>query len=309
MNENLPQPENAPIYMDVLTDFGFKKTFMNPKNKSVLIKFINRVLERTGESEIIDLVYLPTEHVGLDVDHKKVVQDLECCTQDGRHFIVEMQRAVESDFRERIGFYAFRASIDDLKAGERYALKPVYIIVISEEEVHKGFNNILQMATIRFEEGNERFLRYPIFLILELSKLPRTHERSMLYQWLYALANLGQWSQPPQDTALMDEVHPLLEAAKIAILNTVEQKQYHQSLDEKRGMKYAFEYKMQQGLEQGLAKGREEGRQEGRQEGLDEGIEKAKREVVQGMLDLGLPWDTITKVTGFSEADWIAKHP
>jgi len=63
MNEQLPKPENTPIYMDVLTDFGFKKIFMNPKNKPVLIKFINRVLERTGECEIIDLVYLPTRKI------------------------------------------------------------------------------------------------------------------------------------------------------------------------------------------------------------------------------------------------------
>jgi len=131
----------------------------------------------------------------------------------------------------------------------------------------------------------------------------------MLYQWLYALANLGQWSQPPQDATLMDEVHPLLEAAKIAILNTVEQKQYHQILDEKRGMKYALEYKMQQGLDQGRQEGRQEGLDEGIAKGREEGLEKAKREVVQGMLDLGLPWDTITKVTGLREADWTAKHP
>jgi len=46
MNEQAPQPENVPIYMDVLTDFGFKKIFMNPKNNLHYIGSFDISLQR-----------------------------------------------------------------------------------------------------------------------------------------------------------------------------------------------------------------------------------------------------------------------
>lgn len=43
-------------FADPTSDFGFKKLFADPKNKSLLISFLNSILERKGESVIVDAI-------------------------------------------------------------------------------------------------------------------------------------------------------------------------------------------------------------------------------------------------------------
>ena len=62
-----------------------------------------------------------------------------------------------------------------------------------------------------------------------------------------------------------------------------------------------------EGREEGRAEGREEGRKEGREEGRKEGLEEGRteerKENAKRMKALGLPADTIAKVTGLPLAD------
>ncbi|HSQ40921.1 MAG TPA: Rpn family recombination-promoting nuclease/putative transposase [Fibrobacteraceae bacterium] len=290
----------TPTYIDPFSDLGFKAIFLSPKNKPILIGFLNAVLERIGESRIVDLDYLPMEHVGLDTEHKKVVQDLECRAEDGRHFIVEMQRAIESDFRDRMAFYAFRASIEDVKAGERYHLRPVYVLVIMEEALRPETPDFLQMATLRFEKSDERLVRYPIFLFLETCKVPelRNISHPALEWWSYCLAHMGNWSQPPKELDLKSPVSQLLEAAKFANFTVDEQKAYLQGQDQRRDMKYALEYKWQKGFEEGIS--------QGISQGIAEGLEQDKIDMVAGMLANNLGWDLIEKITHLDQAGYEA---
>ena len=45
-----------PIYINLLTDYGFKKIFRTEKNKKFLINFLNNLLKRE-QNPIIDLTY------------------------------------------------------------------------------------------------------------------------------------------------------------------------------------------------------------------------------------------------------------
>ncbi|HSQ43194.1 MAG TPA: PD-(D/E)XK nuclease family transposase [Fibrobacteraceae bacterium] len=287
-----------PTYIDPFSDFGFKAIFLNPKNKPILIGFLNAVLERVGESRIVDLDYLPTEHIGLDAEHKKVVQDLECRSIDGRHFIVEMQRAIESDFRDSMAFYAFRASIEAVEAGGRYGLRPVYVLVIMEEMLRPESPDFLQMATLRFERSDERLIQYPIFLFLETRKLPDIGAgfRTPL-EWLtYCLAHMPEWSQPPKELCIESTAGHLLEAAKFANFTVEEQKAYLQGQDQRRDMKYALEYKWQKGFEEGIS--------QGISQGITEGLEAKQIDVVAGMLAKGFDWQTIQDITHLDQAGY-----
>ncbi|HSQ41127.1 MAG TPA: Rpn family recombination-promoting nuclease/putative transposase [Fibrobacteraceae bacterium] len=286
----------TPTYIDPFSDFGFKAIFLNPKHKSILINFLNIVLERVGESRIVDLDYLPTEHIGLDAEHKKVVQDLECRSADGRLFIVEMQRAIESDFRERMAFYAFRASIEDVQAGGRYRLRPVYVLVVMEEMLRPENPEFLQMATLRFEQSDERLVRYPIFLFLESRKLPDigAEIRTPLELWTCSLAHMVGWSQPPKELDMESPIGHLLEAAKFANFTVEEQKAYLQGQDQRRDMKYALEYKWQKGFEEGIS------------QGIAEGLEVKQIDVVTEMLAKGCDWTFIQDITHLNQTGYEA---
>jgi len=49
-------------YINLFTDFGFKKIFGTEVNKDLLIDFLNEILK--GKEEIKTLTYLKNEHLG-----------------------------------------------------------------------------------------------------------------------------------------------------------------------------------------------------------------------------------------------------
>ena len=84
-------------------DFSFKRVFGNEKDKKALIAFLNRMIEDT---EIEDVLLLPTERLGLTSIERKAIFDVFCRSTDGTEFIVEMQCAKQKYFRDRALYYA-----------------------------------------------------------------------------------------------------------------------------------------------------------------------------------------------------------
>ena len=76
-------------YINILTDFGFKRIFADEKNKDLLIDFLNAVMEFQG-IEIKDISYKNTEFVGEYEEDKKVILDLYCTNEKGEHFLIEV---------------------------------------------------------------------------------------------------------------------------------------------------------------------------------------------------------------------------
>ena len=89
-----------------------------------------------------------------------------------------------------------------------------------------------------------------------------------------------------------------------------ERQDYEDSLKIYRDMKNVLDTAELRGLEKGLEKGRKEGLEKGlekgRKEGIEQGTFKERRKNAKAMKALGLPLETIAKVTGMS-ADDIAK--
>lgn len=77
-------------YIDPLTDYGFKRLFGSDPNKELLIGFLNALF--TGRKNIVDLVFNKNESHGPLKSSRKSVFDLTCTGQDGRQFIIEVQR-------------------------------------------------------------------------------------------------------------------------------------------------------------------------------------------------------------------------
>jgi len=71
-------------YINPLTDFGFKKLFLN---KDLMIAFLNDVV---GAS-IKDITYQPTEGLGEYKEERIAVFDLMCTTDNDEYFIAEIQ--------------------------------------------------------------------------------------------------------------------------------------------------------------------------------------------------------------------------
>ena len=72
-------------YINLFTDYGFKKIFGEEPNKNLLLDFLNELL-RGGQGEIKSLTYLKTEQLGdTDID-RKAIFDLYCENERGEKF-------------------------------------------------------------------------------------------------------------------------------------------------------------------------------------------------------------------------------
>ena len=78
-------------YINLFTDFGFKKIFGEEPNKDLLMAFLNDLLY--GNEVITELTYLKNERLGKNERERKAIYDLYCTNQFGEKFIVEIQRA------------------------------------------------------------------------------------------------------------------------------------------------------------------------------------------------------------------------
>lgn len=101
----LPAQEKLTRYLDPLSDFGFKHLFGNEGHKEIMIAFLNALFK--GQKVITDLSYSATEYPGDHSDSKKVFFDLNCITQDGECFIMEMQRKSKNILKTGV-FIMFR---------------------------------------------------------------------------------------------------------------------------------------------------------------------------------------------------------
>lgn len=295
-----------PRYIDPFTDVGFKTLFLEPRNNDLLLSLINAVFETLGEPVIRSAKLSGNEHPGLDARKKRVVQDLECVTEQGVTLIVEVQLAREVDFAERLGFYGMRAAIVQTQRGDpRYALVPVCVLCFMNFIHRKGHPEILHLAETQFRDNQERFIDTPRYILVEVPKFhkPSQDLRTSFEEWIWSLGNMGQISEAPPIVFKDPIMQHLYQEAEIANFSAEEKKSYFKSLEESRHMYYALEYAKQQAAEM-VAKGIADGLAKGLEQGLEQGAAKGKAEgellLIDRMLGNGADWATITKLTGIT---------
>ena len=93
-------------YIDPLSDYGFKRIFVSEPNKGLLIDFLNEIFQ--GRKVIKDLIYNKNEHEGPISSSRKVIYDLACTGENGKEFIIEVQRIRQQFFKDRSIYYSSR---------------------------------------------------------------------------------------------------------------------------------------------------------------------------------------------------------
>ena len=281
-------------YINPYTDFGFKKLFGTEMNKDLLISFLN-ALFNNSEREIEDVQYLNSEHLGDGYGDRRAIFDVYCMTKDGGRFIVEMQKAEQSYFKDRSVYYATTPIRQQAPKGKwDYHLENVYTVGILNFEFP---NNEYPADSYRHEiklkdvEDNHVFYDKLTFVYLEMPKFNKTENElvTMFDKWMFVLRNLSRLLERPK--ALQDRIFKkLFKQAEIAQYNEMERRQYESSLKE------YWDYTST--LDTAYIKGKKKGREEGRVEGRAEGIAEANRENARCMKADGMPAELIAKYTG-----------
>lgn len=271
--------KDAGVYVDPLSDWGWKTLFGSERYKEHLISFINAVYPELG---VVDISYQNVEEVGDAKDSRSSRLDLACETEKGEMVIVEVQKAEQRYFFER-GLWNTSFKIrDQAKKGEwDYHLKGVYsigILTFSPEKIEDynwNDNEYIHTFSIKEDITNERMtdvLRFAYISVQKFNKQPEELS-TILEKWVYLLRNLQRLDGRPEE--LKDRVFErFFKAAEIAQMPKTEQDNYRASLMNENDWNNAITF----------------------------AAEKATEKIAINLRNMGMPLADIAKATGLSES-------
>jgi len=105
-------------YADLKNDVVFRKVF--GQHPRVLAGLLNDLLERSGDSTIVEIEYLPGEQFPPLLGMKLSILDVRCREKGGATFLVEMQVLYVTGFLNRVVYNACKAYVGALQKGSAY---------------------------------------------------------------------------------------------------------------------------------------------------------------------------------------------
>ena len=301
-------------FINPFSDFGFKKIFGSEVSKDLIISFLNGVLH---EEVIVNITFRNVELLGMKQEQGKVVFDIFCENEKGEIFVVEMQKARQKFFSDRILYYASFAiqqqtmiarekTKKSKKKGDKkqweYNINKVYIVCILNYVMDKSHPEKYRWDVVRMERElkipfsetlNEVYLEMPKFV------LPLSECKTIYLKWLYVLNNIDIMERLPEE--LNNQIFKKLKSiVEIERMSANERLEYELSLAAERDMLCALDAKYEDGLEEGEVKGIKKGREEGIKEGLEEGEKMAFRKMALSMKKSGKPLSEIIEFTGLT---------
>ena len=325
-------------YIDLMVDWSFKKIFGTEVNKDILIEFLKVIFPQYA---ISDITYVPTEQLGIMEDDRKAIFDVLCRTEDGKTFLVEMQRGYQKHFFERALFYT---SFPIMKQGKKalaeeargnrpwdFSLDGVFFLGIlnfkyEDDEMTEHRYRLLEATSKKLMTDKLEF----VFVEVEKFDKGEDELETDLDKWLYLLKNMSNLLERPE--RLRDRIFTkLFDVAELAQLDDEDRIKYIKAMNTERDTYNQIEYARETGREEGLKEGREEGhkvgkeeglkegreeghkegKEEGRKEGKEEGIKEGREEgakqksfdIAKRMLEKGIDIETISELTGLTEKE------
>jgi predicted transposase/invertase (TIGR01784 family) len=271
-------------YINLFTDYGFKKIFGEEPNKNLLLDFLNELLKKE-QGEIRDLTYLKTEQLGdTDID-RKAIFDLYCENERGEKFIVELQKSKQNFFKDRTLYYSTFPIREQAERGDwNFKLKAVYTVAIldfvfdEDKDQPEKYRYDVKLTDI---DTNRVFYDKLTFIYLEMPKFRKNPDdlKTRFDKWLYVIRNLNRLERIP-DTLREQVFEQLFETAEIARFTPDQVRFYEKSLKYYRDLKNSLETAFE--------------------EGKEEGEQKKEREIVLNGLRQGLEKEMIASLTGLS---------
>ena len=285
-------------YINILTDFGFKKLFGTEPNKYLLRDFLNSILP--AHHQIKDLTYQRNEHLSNAPLDRKAIFDIYCESETGEKFIVEVQKAKQNYFKDRSIYYSTFPIQEQAKKGDwDFQLSSVYTVGVLDFifDDHKNEDKLLHYVELK-DQDCQVFYDKLKFIYLELPKFQKKEEELETHfdKWLFVLTHISKLSSRP--VALQEKVfEKLFAAAEIAKFTPKDREAYEESLKYYRDIQNVVNTSRQEGLEEG----KKEGIKQGKKEGIKQGRKEAIKETARNMKRGGLSISDIAEYTGLSE--------
>lgn len=264
-----PKQPHTGVFIDPLTDFGFKRIFGSEPNKDLLIDLLNSIF--SGRKHVVDLTYNKNEHTGDTKNEGLAIFDLTCTGDDGERFIIEMQRGKQDNFKQRAIFYTSRLVTEQAPKGRRsewrYNVQEVYFIALLEDFVLEAGDDgqYLHDICLTNRKSGKVFYEGLGYIFIELIKFvkPKAELDTELDKWLYVLKNMSSMDKIP--VYLRKSIfEKLFNVAEYSNLTKEEKTMYDASLKRKWDNKNVLDYAVRVAVEEATSKAREEATLEAR---------------------------------------------
>ena len=277
-------------YINLFTDFGFKKAFGEEASKEHLISFLNTLLPERHQIE--ELQFCNNEYQGATALDRKAIFDLNCVSATGEYFIVELQKAKQNFFKDRSVFYATFPIQQQAQRGDwDFRLSAVYTIgildFVFDDEDNAQRDEVIHRVQLK-NQHHQVFYDKLTFIYLTLPNFRKTEDQldTLQDKWFFLFRHLHELDDiPPR---LREKVFlSLFEKASIARFEPEERQAYESSLKYYRDLKNVIDTARDEGREEGKKKVR-----------LDE-----KRQLAIKMIGRVMNDEDIAELTGLSMAD------
>ena len=263
-NDLIPSRDKACL---VSTMFG------DSRNIELLADFLKAVLDIPGDeyqSIVIVNPNLPREYH----DQKLGIVDLRLTTRSGQIIHVEIQRFPDPAMRDRLMFYDANLIAGQIGKGEKYNLKRVISILITDYDLipksplyHHRFTLYDHRAAVEFTNLLE-------IRTLELTKIPETPD-VYLWNWLRFLR-----AETMEELDMVANASPAIQKATAKVKKL--------SKDERARLLHVYEV-MSRMSERAM-----------REEGLEKGRTEERIAIVRNLLKRNRPISEIAEDTGLS---------
>ena len=287
-------------YISLLTDFGFKRIFGTAMNKDLLICFLNSLFN--GRQVVKAVSYLNPEHVGDVYTDRRAIFDGYCEGENGEKFIVEMQNAYQTYFKDRALFYSTFPIREQAPKGSEwdFNLNHVYTVALLNFNMNEDAfdkEKIRHHVQLCDTATHKVFYDKLEYIYVEIAKFNKPlEELDTLYEkWLYALKNLYKLTQRPKE--LCDKVFDrLFEEAEIAKFTPQEMREYETSKMAYRDIKNSVDTAKREGIAEGM----EKGMKQGMEKGIKQGMNLRSLEIARKMLAKGMDDASVMDMTGLT---------
>ncbi|MCI5168502.1 MAG: Rpn family recombination-promoting nuclease/putative transposase, partial [Candidatus Electrothrix sp. GM3_4] len=241
-------------YINLFTDYGFKKIFSEEPNKNLLLDFLNELLKEK-QGEIRDLPYLKTEQLGdTDID-RKAIFDLYCENERGEKFIVELQKSKQNFFKDRTLYYSTFPIREQAERGDwNFQLKAVYTVAILDFVFDEDKDQPEKYRyDVKLTDIDTNLYDKLTFIYLEMPKFSKNLDelKTRFDKWLYVIRNLNRLERIP-DTLREQVFEQLFDTAEIARFTPDQVRSYEKSLKYYRDMKNSLDTAFDEGKEEGI---------------------------------------------------------
>ena len=211
-------------FLDVKTDFAFKKVFGSEESKDILLSFLNALLD-FGQETIVDLTLVDPYQIPLIVGMKDTYVDVKAQLSNSTQVIIEMQVLNVPAFEKRVLYNAAKAYSTQLNRGDDYRLlNPVMALTITDFIMFAEWDSIISYFKLL---EKQRFISYSDDIELIFVELPKFHKTaaeltSITDKWIYFLKHVGQLETIPQILANDQAIQHAFQVANLASLSAQE---------------------------------------------------------------------------------------